>query len=59
MEITKISSTFTKIAGLAGEKHWRECEIQDKEVHFIWSLKANSMGFLILSGYQNLFSWWM
>ena len=42
---TKISSAFNKIAGLAGEKHWRECEMQDKEVHFIWSLKGNSMIF--------------
>jgi len=27
MEITKMSSTFNKIASLAGEKHWRECGI--------------------------------
>jgi len=50
MEITK-SSTFNKIAGLAGEKRWRECGIQDKEVNFTWILKGNSMGFLILSGF--------
>jgi len=44
-----MSSTNNKIADLAGEKHWRECGIQDKEVHFIWILKGNSMGSLIFS----------
>jgi len=38
MEITKISFAFNKIAGLAGEKHWRDCGMQDKEVHLygVW-----------------------
>jgi len=27
MEITKMSSSSNKIAGLTGEKYWRECVI--------------------------------
>ena len=57
MQITKMSSTFHKFAGLARVKHFEEGV--GFKLHLIRFPERKHMSCLMCSGSQNLLAWWI